>query len=90
MISTETKLIIMRGGFEHKKFGDPYEFCLSVFVTGDEAKIFALAGIFNIKYAAEIRKHLLEMGIKTVTWERRKQNRTKIVSMDIANMKNNC
>lgn len=79
MIHIESKLLTIRGGDDFKKYGDPYDFCLSLFVDGNDAYIFGLCGKFRWSDYAEIREKLLSMGITKAHWERKKNGKTKIV-----------
>lgn len=80
MIHIEPKLLVVRGGKDFKEYGDPYDFCLSIFVDGDSARIFALHGKFNFKDFADIKKQLLSMGITKAHWERIKNKLKKEVT----------
>lgn len=79
MIHIEPKLLIIRGGDGFKEYGDLYDFCLSVFIDGDNAHIFGLCGKFRWSDYSEIREKLLSMGVKKAHWERKKNGKTKTV-----------
>ena len=84
MIHFEPKIYSVRGGVNFKEYGDPYDFCLQVFIDGDSAYIYGLCGKFTHRDYSQIRKHLISIGIKTVHWERKKSDGDKKIIVDLS------
>lgn len=79
MIHIESKILTIRGGVSFNVYGDPYDYCLSVFVDGEEAHMFGLCGKFTRKDYIEIKAALIALGITKALWERKKGSQTKLV-----------
>lgn len=79
MVHVEHKTLIIRGGVSFQKYGDPYDYCLSVFIDGDHAHIFGLCGKFSFKDYRDVKNALTSLGIAKAHWERKKNSLTKFV-----------
>lgn len=80
MIHIEPKILVIRGGKDFRNYGDHFDFVVSVYIEGDIARIFGLCGKFTYNDFINIKKQLTSIyEIKTISWERKKKNRTKNV-----------
>jgi hypothetical protein len=79
MIHVEHKTLIIRGGASFNVYGDPYDYCLSVFIDGTHAHIFGLCGKFSHKDYQDVKNALISLGITKAHWERKKGSLTKLV-----------
>jgi hypothetical protein len=72
---------IIRGG-ENWQYGEPYEFVLTVRIKGPEANIYGFLGCFNKEIRNEIKRVLNKAGVKRVKYERLKNKKFKIKSLN--------
>lgn len=69
---------VIRAGKSFKSFGDPFEFSATVIIKDDEAFIIGASGKFSRETFKEIKKALLNLGVKKAHWERLKSKVKKI------------
>jgi len=81
-IEQKANVLVVRGGPDFKKFGDPYEFSMIIEVEGTHVEISALSGKFSTESFSELKKRLKELGFKTASWERRKNDKIKKVTTE--------
>jgi len=64
------QLYSIRVGDKHFKYGDPYQFTVVFSFDGKEAKFQLGCGKLNVRSAREIRKALIDFGVRKGTWAR--------------------
>lgn len=82
MPAIEIKTVIIRGGKDFKKFGDPYEYCLSAFIDGDCAMIYGLVGKFSFKDYTQVKAEFAKIGVFKAKWERHRVGTIKEVNFN--------
>lgn len=76
-IARRVAVAIVRGGYDHQAYGDPYEWAMTAVIDGGTAEIKALCaprGIGGLLHHALRARLRTEFGVERVTWDRR--NRT--------------
>lgn len=78
----QIKTVIIRGGDNFKRFGDPFDYSLSAYLDGDTALIYGLCGKFSIKDYRQVKEQFAKIGIYKAKWERYQSSRIKEVRID--------
>ena len=83
-ISIEWVTGIIRGGKDHHKFGDPYEFSCTILKDRDTVYLKGAVGHLYTHFRSELREEFVKEGIKKVLWETKENNGTyKITDIGI-------
>lgn len=80
MPAIEIKTVVIRGGKDFTKFGDPYEYCLSAFIDGNTATIYGLVGKFSFKDYIQVKREFAKICVFNAKWERYRGGRIKEVN----------